>query len=201
MLRWITHTSASANISWKNSNCTQRHEWIWLLKFIISWIVYLFSFKGHRYKCKAFSFIYLSLEIITVSFTFFSTEMERGEKLLPGFLRFHDARRPKMSKYSHRCCFPAWGIMGSRVIRTSTPVIRTTTSVSVWKMQKVFMANSERLIEINQVILFCYFVIKKNKNKYLILNRLHVRQLTIWALPLHPGNSHDCVPKLQRRLF
>lgn len=30
------------------------------------------------------------------------------------------------------CCFPAWGIMGSRVMRTRTPVIRSTTSVSVW---------------------------------------------------------------------
>lgn len=51
--------------------------------------------------------------------------------VLPGFFRFHDARRPKMSKYSHRCCFPAWGIMGSRVTSTRTPVISTTTSVSV----------------------------------------------------------------------
>lgn len=42
-----------------------------------------------------------------------------------------------MSKYSHKCCFAAWGIMGSRVISTRTPVISTTTSVSVWKESRV----------------------------------------------------------------
>lgn len=62
--------------------------------------------------------------------------VRQDRKLLPGCFRFQDARRPKMSKYSHRCCFPAWGIMGSRVISTSTPVISTTTSVSVWKETK-----------------------------------------------------------------
>ena len=50
---------------------------------------------------------------------------------LPGFFRHHDERRPKISKKSCRCCFPDCGIIGSMVISTRTPVVRTTTSVSV----------------------------------------------------------------------
>lgn len=61
-----------------------------------------------------------------------------GVIFLPGFFRFHDARRPKISKYSHRCCLPAWGIIGSRVISTRTPVMSTTTSVSVCGGNSVF---------------------------------------------------------------
>lgn len=76
----------------------------------------------------------------------------RDRKLLPGFLRFQDARRPKMSKYSHRCCFPAWGIMGSRVISTSTPVISTTTSVSVCQEIKVLVLEFMTKPEIKQMV-------------------------------------------------
>lgn len=50
---------------------------------------------------------------------------------VPGFFRHHDERRPKMSKKSRRCCFPDCGIIGSMVINTKTPVVRTTTSVSI----------------------------------------------------------------------
>lgn len=50
---------------------------------------------------------------------------------LPGFFRHHDERRPKISKKSWRCCFPDCGIIGSMVINTKTPVVRTTTSVSI----------------------------------------------------------------------
>lgn len=50
---------------------------------------------------------------------------------LPGFFRHHDERRPKISKKSWRCCFPDCGIIGSMVINTKTPVVRTMTSVSI----------------------------------------------------------------------
>ena len=54
---------------------------------------------------------------------------------LPGFFRHHDERRPKISKKSWRCCFPDCGIIGSMVINTKTPVVRTMTSVSIWRRE------------------------------------------------------------------
>ena len=55
--------------------------------------------------------------------------------VIPGFFRHHDERRPKMSKKSRRCCFPDCGIIGSMVINTKTPVVRTTTSVSICRRE------------------------------------------------------------------
>lgn len=96
--------------------------------------------------------------------------VRQDRKFVPGFLRFHDARRPKMSKYSHRCCFPAWGIMGSSVISTSTPVMSTTTSVSVWKEKtraQVYDKRRKLEIKLKFVSLFCAFLKYNLFNIYL----------------------------------